>query len=431
MSLAGLEEYLFTAGLTLALVATIASIAIGRKHFAAVFRDSGLDARRLVIALVILAIFVAAEAAFVVPTQQLFFDDEIYQAGALDLIHMGQAWMCNYGSPTMCYAGQIYHEPIGTSFNLAIAFLIGGVNRSAAYNAEFFLGGVAVLMTFLVALVMIRNFAAAAFAELLMALSPAMLTWARPTTSDLPMLAYSLIALLCMLVFMRRKNAITLAAAAFSLAMLTYMKVDALAYVLVIPAIFLVLDENSIGRSIAMNFRRLKDHLMDTRFLIILLIFVLAVSPEAVYTVHEFVNGAYGYQGAYMQNSCLPPGAPNSTIVATGKIGIKEFDANICSNLEFWFNGFNWEYIEQPIAFTALGILGAALMAVYDRRLLLAVGGWFLVFFILYTSFYAGSVTYGVDWRFMLSLIAQASIFGGYGASKVIEAVKVGKHGRR
>jgi hypothetical protein len=116
--------------------------------------------------------------------------------------------------------------------------------------------------------------------------------------------------------------------------------------------------------------------------------------------------------------------------VANGKIGIQEFDANICSNLEFWADAFDKEYIVQPLAFTALGILGAALMAVYDRRLLLAIGGWFLVFFIIYTSFYAGSVTYGVDWRFMLSLIAQASIFGGYGASKVIETIREGNHGQ-
>ncbi len=429
MSLAGLEEYLFTLGLALAFVATIASIAIGRRHFAAVLRDSGLDARKLAIAIGILAIFVVAEAAFVVPTQQLFFDDAIYQAGALDLMHTGQAWMCNYGSPSTCYSGQIYHEPIGTSFNIAIAFIIGGVNSGSAYDTEFFLGGLAVLMTFLVALVMTKDFTASAFAELLMALSPALLAWARPTTSDMPMLAYSLVALFCMLVFMRRKTAITLAASAFSLAMLTYMKVDALAYIIVIPAIFLVLDESSLRKSLAVNFRKLREHLMDTRFLVILLLFVLAVSPEAVYTVHEQVSGSYGYQGAYIQESCAAPGAANSTVVANGKIGLAEFDANICSNLEFWIGAFDKEYIVQPLAFTALGILGAALMAVYDRRLLLAVGGWFLVFFLLYTSFYAGSVTYGVDWRFMLSLIAQASILGGYGASKVIEAARVDHHG--
>ena len=34
------------------------------------------------------------------------------------------------------------------------------------------------------------------------------------------------------------------------------------------------------------------------------------------------------------------------------------------------------------------------------------------------------------SWRFMLSLIAQASIFGGYGASKVIETIREGNHGQ-
>ena len=45
------------------------------------------------------------------------------------------------------------------------------------------------------------------------------------------------------------------------------------------------------------------------------------------------------------------------------------------------------------------------------------------MFFLLYTAFYAGSVIYGVDWRFMLSLVAQVAMFGGFAAAEVLDLV--------
>jgi hypothetical protein len=51
----------------------------------------------------------------------------------------------------------------------------------------------------------------------------------------------------------------------------------------------------------------------------------------------------------------------------------------------------------------------------------IAVGVWFLVFFLLYTAFYAGSVIYGVDWRFQLSLIAQVCVLGGFCLGFILE----------
>ena len=47
------------------------------------------------------------------------------------------------------------------------------------------------------------------------------------------------------------------------------------------------------------------------------------------------------------------------------------------------------------------------------------------MFFMLYTSFYAGGVLYGVDWRFMLSLAAPAAILGGYGVYGVAKTASI------
>jgi hypothetical protein len=74
----------------------------------------------------------------------------------------------------------------------------------------------------------------------------------------------------------------------------------------------------------------------------------------------------------------------------------------------------------QPILFTALAILGIALLLAQRRRESVALLIWFAALFLLYAAFYAGSVLFGVDWRFMLSLIPVASLLGGYGAACIL-----------
>ncbi|MCW6159740.1 MAG: glycosyltransferase family 39 protein [Candidatus Micrarchaeales archaeon] len=419
------QEYLFTAGILIAFVGMIAAAAWGRRDIVEIFKKEGIRKVHVAAALLIVLVFISVELSVVKPTQQLFFDDAIYQAMAQQMLHSGQAWMCDYGTPSACYMGEIFHEPIGTSFNLAIGFAVFGVDRGAAYGMELFLSAVAVLSTFFAAVLLFKDKVAALFSELLLGLSPALLVWAQPTTSDIPMLAYFMVAVLFMLIFRERKNVKTLAMFAFSIATATYMKVDALAFMLVVVLMYLVLDDSSIRASLANNARRVKDGLLDTRVLVLFLLFVLAVAPEALFTFNEFTGGNFGYQGSYIQNSCGTGSAP-----ATGNFNLQNFGYNLCENVLFWFNQYGSVYIMQPILFTALAIIGAAMMAFGMRRALLAVGMWFLIFFFIYTAFYGGGVTFGVDWRFMLSMVAQASLFGGFACSTIISSIgRRGEHG--
>ncbi len=125
-------EYIFTIGIIISVVALIIGTIKERKNIRATLGKHGFKRRDLLVIIAILLVFAFIELYFIKPTQLLFFDDAIYQAMALDLIHMGQAWMCNYGTPATCFSGQVYHEPIGLSFNMAIAFLVFGVNRSVS-----------------------------------------------------------------------------------------------------------------------------------------------------------------------------------------------------------------------------------------------------------------------------------------------------------
>ncbi len=419
---AGSQEYILTIGITAAFAAMLLAFALSRREIAAAFRRQRLGRTHALAALGVVALFLVLETSLVKPTQQLFFDDAIYQGGAQMLIRTGQAWMCNYGTPTMCFNGQLFHEPVGTSFNIAIGFLVGGVSRAVVLNEFIIFAALAVLLTFFAAYLLFGRFADAIFSELLMAFSPILLVWAAPTTSDLLLMFYSLFAFFAMLVFMKKKNALTLSFFAFSLAFLAYIKVNAGIYLILFPFMLVLLDETSVRKSVASKLRLVREHLLDTRLLLLAMVALLLILPEVMYVTSVGAGDDYGALGTQIQNTC-----GTGYINATGAINLQNFKANICSNILFWFNLYsaNSGYpIMQPALFTLLGIIGAGILFLKKRREGAALAIWFAAIFLFYTAFYAGSVTFGVDWRFMLALVPPASLLGGYAIGYAIGLAK-------
>ncbi len=409
----GMEEYLFTIGILVSFVGMLVSTAMSRKDILFAFRSHGFKKAYIVYALIIMAVFLAVELSFVKPTQQLFFDDAIYQGGAQALLHSGQAWMCNYGTPTQCFAGQIFHEPVGTPFNIALAFGLFGISREVVFNEFILIAALSVLLTFFAAFLLFGKFWHAAFSELLMALSPIILVWAAPTTSDMLMMFYSIIAFIAMLVFIKRKRAWTLAFFAFSVAFLVYMKVNAGIYLVLMPLMYVILDGKSINDSIKTNMHRVKGNLLSTKLLVLALIALLVVLPEVLYVTTVGASDTYGALGTQIQNTC-----GTGYLNVTSTINLQNFGANICSNVLFWTNAYAQTQISypimQPLLFGALALIGLAVLVAQRRRESGALALWFTSIFVLYTAFYAGSVLFGVDWRFMLALIPVTSLLGGY-----------------
>ena len=411
-----LSEYLFTFGMLVAFLGLIIGAVMDRKNIKRVLKERGFGRRNLAFVILIALLFVLLESFVVKPTQLLFFDDAIYQAMGQSLLHTGQAWMCDYGTPYACYIGEIFHEPIGESFNLAIGYGILGVNLGATYGVGLALGLIAVLAIFFVALLLLNDMKAAYFAELLLALSPVLIVWSMPTNSDVASLAYSLIAMLFLLIFVNKKNLLSLSNMFLSTALVLYMKVNGVLYLFIFLIIYLLLDDKNPFASIKNNLKMIEKNLLNTEVLVVLLLFVIAVSPAIIYSYTELKTGDYGYRGTTIQNTCT-----NKPITAMDSINIQNFNANLCGNIAFWFNQYKDQYIMQPIIFSALAILGTFLLLMQKRMELLAILVWFVAFFLLYTAFYAGSVLYGVDWRFMLSLVAQTSIAGGFALSIILQ----------
>ncbi|MGI0133653.1 MAG: hypothetical protein ACREBW_01680, partial [Candidatus Micrarchaeaceae archaeon] len=105
---AGLLEYAMTAGIVVAFLGLIIGAILDRRGIKHSISGLGFRKRHLLIIILIIALFVAMELILIKPTQLLFFDDAIYQSMGQSLLHSGQAWMCDYGTPTACFTGEIF-----------------------------------------------------------------------------------------------------------------------------------------------------------------------------------------------------------------------------------------------------------------------------------------------------------------------------------
>ncbi|MCL4381091.1 glycosyltransferase family 39 protein [Candidatus Marsarchaeota archaeon] len=354
-------------------------------------------------------------------TQRIFFDDVIYQSQALYLIRTGQAVMCNYGTPFQCFTDYMFHEPIGTAFNIAIGYTVFGVNQAAAYNVQLALAAICIVIVFFISFLLFKDHNAALFSAIFFALSPTLLVWAKPVTSDLEMMFYASLSIFFMIVFTYRKNIKTLSAFAFSVVLLAYMKINALIYILLLPMLFIIIDGEGIAKSVKDSLHRIVMFFKsnNTANMLLILFLVIGLMPEIFFSYSELRSAPFGYENAQVQYSCGV-----GAIVPHSKFSTQYLIANLCANLYFWADKFKSQGIFQPVLFTAFSILGAAMMAVYKKREFFMIAVWFLAIFISYTAFYAGAVTYGSDWRFMLGVIAQASIFAGFGAARILKFVR-------
>jgi len=86
---------------------------------------------------------------------------------------------------------------------------------------------------------------------------------------------------------------------------------------------------------------------------------------------------------------------------------------NVPINTWFWILGY--PTIEHPLLFTIFAIIGLIFTFVTQKRIAIILGFWFLLFFLMYSSFYAGSVKYGIDVRYALNDYPPFVLLGGYG----------------
>jgi hypothetical protein len=193
---------------------------------------------------------------------------------------------------------------------------------------------------------------------------------------------------------MRNKRAVTGFAAIFAAAYVATMKVDA---IIILPVLLVLL---LVDRHPFTNRRELLKFFGMAALLAVVLI------PQLIFIYNTNHYNTFGQQ------------------LNQSKLSFTYLANNTKINIPFWFGAYNnvvdygqnW-HIEYPLTFTLLALAGLAVM-IYKREYREAIGMflWFAIIFAFYSSYYAGSVLYGLgdDVRYYMIAFPVISISLGF-----------------
>lgn len=407
--------YEITAAVYSSFVLMLACIFLERKKIAELLREH-VDRNSLICLAVILAFFLIFALLFVWPNEQLYFDENIYQGIALNILHNGNALWCQFGTGYlhMCYANSLYHDPVGWAAFIAIAFAVAGIGTQTAYGLELLVGALSIVFMFLLASVLIKRKDFAVISALAMAVMPGLFIWSRTQSDfDLPFMMLTILSFFLFVVFTKRKSLYSLGAFAFSLVLVSYIRIEA---VLLLPlfAIFaLTIGDTGVRETvrerIAIARRAFRE---NTKALVVLLIFIVLLLPEIYYITLEAQYPEYGQHAGQ------------------GVLSLANFNNNVVTNFLFITGQLNLlsnypaEFHYTIFFLALLGILALIFRKRMANRLglLLLLLLWFLTYFGFYSAFYAGAALFGVDSRFMLQVLPPLCLLAAFGLVSIGDA---------
>ncbi len=375
----------------------------------------------------ILLFFVIFLAMFVHPLEQLYFDENIYQGIAMNILKNGNAFWCQYGSAYLnqCGASTVYHDPVEWSFYIALAFAVFGIGTSTAYGIQMAAGVLLIISVFLLASSM-KGSRAGTLAALAIAIMPEVLIWSRAqAVPDLAFAAFATLSFFFFTLFAENKRSSLLIPFLLSLGIAIYMRTEGFLLLPLFLVLFFIYGKGPVRQNFAEAVKWLSALVnADERSMFSLVMFLLLLIPQAYYISGQLASPQFG-QGS------------------TGLFSIANFKNNAPTNIDYLLGNFNNTSF-YPAAFpaeaTILAVIGIAVLIVAGVRrnnnfaIIGLLGLWFLAYFLFYAFFYAGGATYGVDSRMMLQTHPQIAIFSAIGIVEIagfLGAVRKSKKEKR
>ncbi|MGC9037438.1 MAG: glycosyltransferase family 39 protein [Candidatus Micrarchaeia archaeon] len=406
---------------TIAISATflllIVSIYLGRKDLAKELRKA-VNKYSVIALFLILAFFVSFSLLFVKPAEQLYFDENIYQGIALNILHHGNALWCQFGTAYVdkCYANALYHDPVGWSVFIAMAFALFGVGTATAYNLELLVGALSIVAVFLLASVLFENKEPAVLGTFAFALSPELFIWSRSMADiDLPFMMLATFSFFFFAVFAKSRNRRTLAMFLFSMVLAAYMRIEAILLIPLFILLTFLFSENSVRSTINKTIKGIKKVVSeDEKTLALLLLALVLLFPQFHYLAIE------------MQLTMQPGSTNYGQAPGQSVISLSNFRSFIPINFDYvmgLINGKQFYPVAFPIFLAPLALLGALLLTFDGKEnrfgILALLSLWPLIYFLFYTSFYAGYATFGVDVRFMLQILPGVCLLAAFAVYKL------------
>ncbi|MEM3208382.1 MAG: glycosyltransferase family 39 protein [Candidatus Micrarchaeaceae archaeon] len=406
--------YAFTSVFAVSFIGLIVSLFLARREI----RKSiaGVSRGAMIALIATLVFFLVFALVLVKPVEQLYFDENIYQGIALNILMHGNALWCQYGTGYLhsCFENAIYHDPVEISFFIAMAFAIFGIGTTTAYNMQLLIGAISIVAVFGLAYAMFKRNDIAVASTFAFALTPMLFIWSRTQADPDPyFMLLSTIAFFLFVVFAEHTNRKTLTAFMFSLVLAAYARSEGALLIALFAILMLAFGKGGIKKTISMRLPKINYAInSDTKTLVVFLAFIVMMIPQVYYLASELQSPQYGQPS-------------NQSIIS-----LSNFAANLMPNVDFFSGAYNNIY-SYPIVFpwetTLLALIGAAFLAFYTREknrfsAMLLLGLWILAYFAFYTAFYAGAATYGVDSRFMLQLLPGIAILAGVGIAELSDA---------
>jgi hypothetical protein len=337
----------------------------------------------IMLAVILLAAFSLRN--YVAPhTHRVFFDEDIYVELGQDILVRGKGALCNYGVGAVCNEYDLMKWPNGYPFLLSVTFMFTGIVEAAAFNLTVILGTTTVALSFIAAYYLTKNERTALFAALLLALLPLHVMWSGTTAAEPIMAFFGMLAACCFLYSFEEQDLKSKLLAFSVLAYAVQIKSEGLIFLPVFGLMVLLMDRDF--------FKTIKDR----KVLAVWCMMFILITPYLTHMKHAFDNDNWGANDG-------------------DKMGLSFFFTNLPINAGFFVNGYRT--LEHPFIFTALAAIGGAYMLVKNPRAGAFLAAWFFGYFLLYCSFYAGSVLYGVDVRYMLNCYMPFVLMGAVGAT--------------
>jgi hypothetical protein len=326
---------------------------------------------------VLVALLAVAAVRLVPPrTHRIYYDEDIYQNVAQNIVWHGRAQMCNEGTleaqTFQCDASEYNKEPNAFPFLLSLAFRLAGVRESAAHLLNHLVFALGAVSLFWLSSMMFGSALAGAGAALVYTLTPQNLLWGATVAAEPGASAFAALAVGGVALFCRRPSWRTGLFAASALAFASQFRPES-GLVLGVAAAHVLLVARDLAK---------RPVLWGTALLTAVL---LLPQLGHIWAVRHEKWGA-----------------------SEQKFSLEAAKANIEPNVDYYVGGRDF-----PRLFTGLALLGLLFPA--RRRETVSVLVWFALFFAIFIPFYAGSYRYGADVRFSLLSSTPLAALAGAG----------------
>ena len=319
---------------------------------------------------------------FVAPrTNRIFYDEQIYQSIAQNIADLRLAQRCSDGEVQdgrlRCASGVYNKQPYAYPHVLSLFYRLFGAREGIAFAVNAAAMGAVLCAVYLLVVVLFADRTAAFFAALLMALTPQQIAWSATAAVEPTASLAVVAAMLAAALYVRSGHWTALMLAVVSAAYAIQFRPES---IVALPVIFLVM------------WPRLHQDQKRPQagWAAILFLWLVAVHLTHLYLVRSADWGAVG----------------------RARFSFDYFVPNAAVNVPFYL------YDERfPGTFTALA--GVGLFSIANRRGLLAMVLWFLLFVTVGLFFYAGGYDYGADVRYSLMTYPPLAVLGGVGAARL------------